>query len=258
MKNYEEWIYGERPLFDFNQEIPSFYFKGENSFSDHRCFIDNELSEQQATKRIESIKVLGRSGRLHRTFGDYDSFNYPIEMQLVDFKEIDSVKRWLMGTDKIVLSTDPDKYRIATVMSDSKPIPYANEMNTFWKFTVTFELDPFRRTLRNEIVRISEGTFKIHNPGMVPAMPYFELNSKGGDVKITVNGREFVLKDTKKGLVTVDCERQVVKQGTSFIKNIGDIPLAENEDPYTGSSGINIWKFEGIEPSIMDKRSLWL
>ncbi|OJG77298.1 hypothetical protein RV10_GL002555 [Enterococcus pallens] len=248
----------EPSLYTFDENIPSFTYRGENSFKNHSCFIDAELGEVQAVKEVESIKLAGRSGRLHRTFGDYDSFEYPIEIQLTDFDHLEEVKRWLTGSGKLILSIDQDKYRYATVLDKGQPRPYFNEMNSFWKFTVTFECEPFKRTLRNEIRTINEGSYSIYDPGMVPSFPYFELQSKGGDIRIEVNGRSFVLNGTQKGMVILDCQKKIAIQNNQFVRTEGIFPYSENVDTYVNQTGVNLWKFSGIESSLMEARCLWL
>lgn len=259
MANLQElWSIQEPPFLEFDDLVPSFYFKGENSFKDHACFIDEHLAEMQAAKIIDSIKVSGKSGRLHRTLGDYDSFDYSIEIQLVDFERIETVKRWLKGSGKLILSTDRSKYRDAMVVSTGKPVPFINQMNSYWKFTVTFEVEPFKRSLQPEIIQINEGDMNIFNLGIKITRPYFKLQSKNSDIEITVNQRKFILKETQKGLVTLDCEKKVARQGNKFVKNIGEFPYAESFDAYENRSGENIWQFSGIDTSFMDRRSIWL
>lgn len=255
---HEAWAVLEPPVLNFDEIVPSFYFKGENSFKDHACYIENDLNEGQATKLVDSIKVAGKSGRLHRTLGDYDSFDYSIELQLVDFEKVERTKRWLTGTGKLILSTDRNKYRIATVKSTGVPVVFTNLMNTYWKFTVTFELEPFKRSLQSEIIEIEEGKKTIINAGMEIAFPYFELNSKGGEVKIVVNGREFRMKDTQAGKIIVDGERKVVTQNNRFVKKLGDFPYCEPLNTYEGHTGANEWVFQGINKSYMDRRTVWL
>lgn len=236
--------------YDWETNLPSFFFKELNSFSDMDCFIEEELPQYQATKIIESIKIPGKSGRLHQTYGDYDSFDYPIEMQLTKFDQIEEVKNWLTGEGQLIINSDTGFYRNAIVIDKGTPRPYANQMNAFWKFTVTFECEPFRRQIGDPKNKIKEGNFIFTNSGMEASYPKFYLNSKGGDVTISVNNRLFVLKGTTAGELLVDSERKIAVQNSRFIQNVGEWPYAE--------VGENSWQFKSINESMYEARSVWL
>ncbi|MFG5562645.1 phage tail protein [Enterococcus sp. DIV1444a] len=230
---------------------PWFVFRNIHSYKDMDCFINEELSEITAPKVIDSIKVLGKSGKLHRSFGDYDSFDYPIEMQLVEFDRLEDVKRWLSGSGKLILHTDPDKYREAIVTFNGQPRPYTNEMGAFWRFTVNFECQPFKRTLREYFVSLQNGVNIIEDPGTEIARPLFEVESNGNELKIETNGALFTVKNPKKdGVITIDSEKRLAIQNRSFLKTYGELP--------TLNPGKNILKIQGVKTIRMMNRSVWI
>lgn len=247
MKPYEYWQVEQWA----DCHIPWLVFNGNHSFDDMSCTLEGELEERQATKIVESIKVPGRSGRLHRTFGDYDAFDFPVELQLLKFEQLSETKRWLSGSGKLVVHTDPDKYREAVIIEGNNVRPYANEMNTYWKFTVTFECHPFKRTLRDQRMTLSKGNHVYVDPGDEKSSPFFTINSLGGDIQLTVNDQLFLLKNTTKGSVEVDCEKKIVVQNNSFVTNEGAFPIVlpgENSIQLSGN----------LDKSVFDPRSVWL
>ncbi|MBP1045266.1 phage tail family protein [Enterococcus sp. BWM-S5] len=247
MKTYEHWQLEHWA----DCHIPWIVFNGIHSFNDMSCSLEEELSERQAMKIVESLKVPGRNGRLHRTFGDYDAFEFPVELQLLKFEQLAEVKKWLRGAGQLVVHTDPDKYREVTIIESSNVRPYVNEMNTYWKFTVTFECAPFKRTLRNQQIILAKDSHTYIDPGDEKAAPFFSINSSGGDIRLVVNNQTFTLKNTKKGMVEVDCEKKLVTQDHSFVKNEGDFPIIQPGENKIQVSG-------NLEQSIFDPRSVWL
>lgn len=247
MKTYEHWQLEHWA----DCHIPWIAFNGLHSFSDMSCTLSEEVGERQATKIVESIKVIGRNGRLHRTFGDYDSFQFPIEFQLLKFEQLAEIKKWLQGSGKLVVHTDPDKYREATIIEGSNVRPYVNEMNTYWRFSVTFECEPFKRTLRDQRVTLKKGIHTYINSGEEQSAPFFGIHSLGGDIQLIVNDQSFILKNTEKGLVNVDCDKKIVVQNNKFIRNEGFFPVV--------LPGENLIRLSGnVEQSVFDPRSVWL
>lgn len=247
MKTYEHWQIEHWA----DCHIPWVVFNGIHSFNDMSCTLGEELGERQATKIVESIKVVGRNGRLHRTFGDYDSFEFPVEFQLLKFEQLAEVKKWLQGSGKLIMHTDPDKYREVIIIEGSNVRPYSNEMNTYWKFTVTFECGPFKRTLRDQRMTLLKGSHVYIDAGDERSAPFFVVHSLGGDIQIVMNGQNFIMKNTEKGLVNVDCEKRIVIQNNKFIKNEGTFPVVlpgENSIRLSGN----------LEKSVFDPRSIWL
>lgn len=202
-----------------------FSFKNIKSTTDMNCFIDQELKEVAPLPIIESKKVRGRNKRLHKSLGDYDAFNYPIEVQIADFKQLEEVKRWLTGTGQLILSSSSDKYREATVVDSGTPIQFTNEMGAFWTFTIVFECEPLKHKVRQPPIELAIGNNLIIDHGTELSEPRFTFQSSGGDIRIEWEGGGFLLKDTRVGEVVVDCEKGLAyHNGETLVKTQGEWP----------------------------------
>lgn len=204
---------------------PFFIFKKLHSIEDMECYT-GYLPEIAPVKIYESKKVRGRSGRLNMTYGDYDAYEYPIEIQLANFERLQEVKRWLTGSGKLVLSTDMSKYRDVIVTNSSKPIEFENEDGFFWKFQVTFQSEPFRRYVSENKIALEPNKEKIiHNSGDEIARPLIRVVSRGGNITIDCNDETFTLLNTPTGLIEIDSENGLVIAEGVRIKNKGNRPL---------------------------------
>lgn len=212
-----------REFMTYDQQ-PYFIFKNKHSIVDMECFTEY-LPDISPVQIYESKKVKGRSGRLNITYGDYDSFEYSIEIQLADFERLNEVKQWLRGQGQLILSHDPDRYRMALVTNSSKPIQFDNEDGFFWKFTITFQLEPFKHPVVDVYASLEKGVTKIDNDGDEISRPLIEIFSSGGDLTINWEKGEFVLLNTPKGKLTVDSETGLVLSDGKRIKNKGSRPL---------------------------------
>lgn len=203
---------------------PYFLFKNIHSINDMECYT-GELPEVAPIKIYESKKVRGRSGRLNMTHGDYDSYEYSIEIQLANFDRLQEVKRWLTGTGKLILSTDLSKYRDVIVTNSGKPIEYENEDGFFWKFQVTFQSEPFRKYLSEKPIPLPIGKPQvIDNSGDETCHPLIRIVSNGGNVSVNWNNNEFTLLNTPTGELIIDSETGLVIADGARIKNKGERP----------------------------------
>ena len=82
-------------------------------------------------KRYEEITVLGRSGSLHETFDDYESYDLPVENITIPYDRLREVKQWLRGRGQLITHNDYNTYRDVICMMDS-PTEFENE----WGFSI--------------------------------------------------------------------------------------------------------------------------
>lgn len=229
--------------------VPYFIFNNQHSLIDYDCIIENELHEMSAEERVETIKILGRNGSLHRSYGDYDSYEYEIKAITIPCDRLDDVRQWLRGTGKFILHTDIDKYREARVMMGA-PFEYENEWGVFYTFNLVFECQPFRYKVVEQLNSLKKGGNEIFNPGTENARPLFEIHTLGGDITFTVNNQVFHLIDTKAGLITLDCELSQAFFDGTIIKSKGQYPQLK-----PGVNKIDI--FGNVKNITLQKRSVW-
>lgn len=233
-----------------SKDIPNFIWKGENALIDHRCMILDELEEISPNPRIEVTSLLGRNGDYHEWYGDYDSFDLRIPEITIPYKNIEKVKRWLIGKGKLITHNDPDKYLEARCNMNA-PLSFKNEMGHFYKFELSFRCQPFRRKVREEPKPLYVGSNIIYDHGTEIAHPYFELDSAGGAVKITIKDRSIEMIDTAVGLCTIDTQLGICIQGGKRIRSKGDWPIIR--------PGYNTIVVKGnIRRATMLLRSVWI
>lgn len=182
---------------------PNFIWKEINA-REMGCIIENELPEISPAQRYDPITLQGRNGELHETFGDFDSYDFPIKSVTIPYKQLQEVKKWLAGRGRLITHNDRDKYRDALCMM-SKAIEFENEWGCFYKFDLSFRCQPFRRKVNEQANVFSKGSFDFVDPGDEVACPYFEIQAAGGEFSIRIGDDQLSIK-AQRGLVTIDTE----------------------------------------------------
>lgn len=229
---------------------PNFIWKGLNALKDMDCIIESELPEVSANKRYETYNVVGRSGELHETFDDYEAYDYEIEDITIPRERLSEVKQWLSGRGQLITHNDQDKYRDC-ICAMSKPMEFGNEWGVFYTFKAVFRSQPFRRKVRDVPKIFSKGSLTFFDSGQEVAKPYFEIQSTGGDVTITIGKRSLTLLNTLAATVTVDCENGKAMQEGLPIFTKGDWPWI-----YPGENTLTVTG--AIKSGKIWNRSVWL
>ncbi|MEO1781004.1 hypothetical protein BAU18_000582 [Enterococcus diestrammenae] len=229
---------------------PNFIWKGRNALLDMDCIIESELPEISANKRYETYTVIGRSGELHETFDDYESYDYGIEDITIPRERLSDIKLWLSGRSRLITHNDADKYRDC-ICTMSKPIEFENEWGVFYTFSVTFRSQPFRKKVRDVPKSFAKGSLTFFDPGQEVAKPYFEIQSTGGNITIKIGKRSLTVQNALAAIVTVDCENGKVMQEGLPLFTKGEWPFI-----YPGK---NILTVSGaVTSGQMWNRSVWL
>ncbi|MBC2367837.1 hypothetical protein HBP99_04280 [Listeria booriae] len=202
--------------------VPFFIFKNIDSRR-MGCVIESELKDVRAEKREEIVKFTGRSGSFRKSYGDYDSILYPVEMSLLDFDNREDIKRWLSGSGTFILHHDVDKFREARVVGES--LDFDNEWNIMSTFTITFELQPFRYKVRESPIDLTKGDNLFVNLGTEASFPLFIFKTSGGNMTITIENKTFTLVNTVANTsITLDCENGLCYRDGSLVITKGDFP----------------------------------
>lgn len=231
------------------KDVPNFIFKNVDALIDMGCIIEEELPEIGPSLRVETKIVRGRHGTLHKTYGDYDSFDYPIKKVSIPYDNLEEVKRWLRGAGRLITHNDPDKYMEAYARMN-RPIEFTNEWGVFYTFDILFECQPLRRKVNENFIPLSDGENPITNHGTEPSSPYFELESQGGDISIVIDNETFTLLNTKQGLITLDCELGLAIFDGSNVKTRGKWPRMQPDSE-------TIIKLSNVTSAKMKIRSVW-
>lgn len=233
-----------------DKDEPNFLWKNLNAVNDMECIIETELPEVSPGQRYEPIRVIGRNGELHETFGDYDAYDYPISDITIPYHQLTSVKRWLRGPGRLITHNDTDKYRDAICMM-GKPTEFKNEWGVFYTFSVVFRCQPFRRKVNESPKAFNKGFFDFIDPGDEVAKPLIEVDATGGDFTIKIGQTEITVINALHGKVTIDCEFGKIIQETATLFSRGTWPEIQPGDNRLITSG-------NLTGGKIINRSVWL
>lgn len=194
-------------------------------------------STTRPERRVETIKVDGRSGTLHADEGVYEAYNKVMECAVIDRKKIDEIAIWLNGFGEIIFSTEPDK--VYTVLLANK-VDITGMMRTFQRFQLTMECQPFKKSVNafGDTLNLTEGT-KIYNKGTFESRPVITITGSG-NITLTINEKNYVLTGVS-GSITIDSEMMEVYSGNQNENskyNATGFPVfavGENEISWTGN-----------------------
>ncbi|HGF7694368.1 TPA: phage tail protein [Enterococcus faecium] len=233
-----------------NPDEPNFIWKDLNAALDMDCIIESELPEIMPAQRYETYTVQGRNGELNETFGDYESFDLEIENIAVPHSKLREVKKWLSGRSRLITHNDPDKY-LDAICNLGEEVKFENEWGFFYTFAVTFRCQPFKRKLNEQPIEISTNEIEVYDPGDEIAHPYFEIESNGGDITLTIGDKSLTVLNTLVSAFTIDTELgKSIQEG---------LPLFTKGDWPTLSPGKNLIQVSGSFSKIkLWRRSVYL
>ncbi len=233
-----------------NPDEPNFIWKDLNAALDMDCIIESELPEIMPAQRYETYTVQGRNGELNETFGDYESFDLEIENITVPHYKLREVKKWLSGRSRLITHNDPDKY-LDAICNLGEEVKFENEWGFFYTFAVTFRCQPFKRKLNEQPIEISTNEIEVYDPGDEIAHPYFEIESNGGDLTLTIGDKSLTVLNTLASTFTVDTELgKSIQEG---------LPLFTKGDWPTLGPGKNLIQVSGTFSKIkLWRRSVYL
>lgn len=238
-------------LYEFmDPHEPNFVWNNINAARDMDCIIESEIPEISPNMRYETSELVGRSGELHETFGDYEAYDLQIKNITIPYENLNDVKKWLRGSGKLITHNDYDKYR-ECICTMSKPVDFENEWGVFYTFEVSFRCQPFRRKVNETPIPLIAGSNFFHDPGDEVSEPYLEIVSKGGNIELQIANRKIIVLDTLAGLVTIDNEKGKAMQS--------GVPLFTKGDWLQNSSAQSSISIKGnFSEAKLFVRSVWL
>lgn len=204
-----------------NADEPNFIWNNYNAVADMGCIIESEILEVSPNQRYETSEIIGRSGELHETFGDYEAYDLQIKNITIPYENLVEVKKWLRGSGKLITHNDFDKYR-ECICRMNKPIDFENEWGVFYNFEVSFRCQPFRRKVNEVPIQLSYGLNYFNDPGDETSKPYLEIMSKGGNIELQIADKKLTVLNTFAGLVTIDNEKGKAMQFGAPLFTKGD------------------------------------
>lgn len=195
-------------------------------FNNKKCTdMGVEISEfpalQHPERRVEVIEVDGMDGSYTQDLGAYNTYKISIECVLNklsrDAQSINEILKWLKGSGKLILSTDPMKYyeaRIASVIS------VENVIWIFPEFKITFEVQPFRKSVNevSDVIKTDVKKFRVFNKGDVSSRPIITLKGSG-EITVKINENSYLLQGVS-DYVTINSEMQEVYNDTYSLNSL--------------------------------------
>lgn len=218
------------------RDEPNFIFKNINALTDMACIIEKELPDIKAQPNIEEITILGRSGSLTEWYGDYKPYDLEVGTITIPYENLESVKRWLSGSGKLISHNDFDKV-IDAVPSFTGQTNFENEWGVFYTFSLSFHCQPLKHKANELPVQLNSKNV-VFNPGSEKSYPYLKVETSGGEFTITCNDTKITTIALSSGTVSIDCDKGLVIQNDKQLRTIGDWPEVipgKNEISITGN-----------------------
>lgn len=184
-----------------------------------------EISEfpalQHPQRRVKTIEVDGMDGNYTQDLGAYDVYKISIECVLNKLsrnaQSINEILKWLKGSGKLILSTDPMKCYDARI---SSAISIESVIWIFPEFKVTFEVQPFRKSVNefSETIKTDVKKFRVFNKGDVSSHPVITLKGTE-DITVKINENSYLLQGVTNS-VTINSEMQEVYNDTYSLNTL--------------------------------------
>lgn len=195
-------------------------------FNNKKCTdLGVEISEfpalQHPERRVEVIEVDGMDGSYTQDLGAYNTYKISIECVLNKLsrnaQNINEILKWLKGSGRLILSTDPMKYYEARI---SSTISIDSVIWIFPEFKITFEVQPFRKSVNevSDVIKTDEKKIRVLNKGDVESRPIITLKGSG-EITVKINENSYLLQGVS-DYVTINSEMQEVYNDTYSLNTL--------------------------------------
>lgn len=157
-------------------------------------------------RNIEIVNVQGRNNNLYIDYKTYNSYNISIECTINKLSKnkqsIDKILSWLDGFGELIISQERDKIYSACI---KESIGISNVIWVFPKFIITFEVQPFKKSVNyiNEELEITRETI-LNNIGTIESSPIITIYGNG-DINLNINNNIFLIKNIE-DYITINSE----------------------------------------------------
>lgn len=193
------------------------------------------------------------TGYTREPFGIPDDVFEPIDYSIVFYKffpddmDDSALRAFLINGQTLQLSTYPDIFFKILTMNVTEVSGTAD--NRRINYHISFTLKPFRYGLDNDWISVESGD-TVENVGTWHSLPTIELTKPDGDITITINAVDYVLKDLQNSgspesspldITYIDSSRHILYLGTNALivgHDNGRLPqldVGENVISWTGN-----------------------
>lgn len=225
----------------------TFNFGGKNSFEDYGIYVSTRPSIPSPKRRISNVSIPGRNSNLRFDDNTYEDITIKVECSIkgeILLDKIDEIKGWLLGAgeSELIFSFQNNKKYIAQVVNS---IDFSQVFKYFSKFIIIFNCQPFKYSVDNEIITITN-TKKIINPGSVYSEPILKVFGSG-NINLEINKEIIKLEDIKEHIIIDGIQQNCYDDNleNANYKMSGEFPklnMGENNITWSG----NVSKMEVI------------
>jgi len=185
--------------------------------------VDKLPSIVRAAKDITKIEVVGRDGFLTLDNNSYKSTIKNAECWIRNLDDLDFISSWLTGSGTAVFSNEPDKIYKVTILNQ---IEFSKVVRTFYKFIIIFECQPYKESMDNAVITLTEAT-QIYNSTGNTSKPIIKIYGTGL-ITLTINDNAINLNNIN-GYVTINSDLLDCYKGTQLYNRymVGDFPLLQ-------------------------------
>jgi predicted phage tail component-like protein len=169
----------------------SFNFAGRDSYLDYGILISTRPTIPSPKRRVSAIDIPGRDSSLRYDEGTYEDITITIECAITGdniLEKIDEIKAWLYGAGEndLIFSFQNDKKYKAQIVNS---IDFKQIMNYISEFLIIFNCRPFKYSVDNTLITITQSGTNLINPGTIYSMPKIYVYGTG-DITLKINGNE--------------------------------------------------------------------
>lgn len=210
---------------------PHFIWKNKSSL-EYKLIINKIPPRIKPQLRGETIEIPGRNGSLFESEEVYNSKSIEIECTLISTNEEETERImmelpiWLDGFSKLILSDYPEYYYEAKIIN---VIPIERLFKRYRKFPLTFEIQPFSKTLQEYEINKTTTQEEIFNiNSYYPVSPILEVVGSG-NITIYINNQPLYFKDIINKIV-IDCEfmNAIDESGINVNNKVNGLPFVIN------------------------------
>lgn len=216
------------------------YFQFNDYDSSEDLIITKPIIRPTWGRTVNEVQLPGNTRSAMQMFKCYENAEFKISAVIADAtpENVHRIYAALNGFGKMLISTAPNE-ELDVWIRPITPEPVALLM-------AEIELDvvarPFATALSPKSFTIGSERTEVNNEGTVYAEPIIKLTAATGEVKINVNGDDFIINvpaEASGKEITVDCDAQVTYYGDKVSINqhtYGDYPLLHTEKNYVSTS----------------------
>lgn len=231
------------------------YFRFNDYDSSEDLIITQPIIRPTWSRTVNEVQLPGSTRSAMQMLKCYENAEFKISAVITDAtpENVHRIYSALNGFGKMLISTAPNE-ELDVWIRPITPEPVALLMA---EIDIDVVARPFANALSPKSFTLSSKATEVINEGTVYAEPIIKLTAATGEVRINVNGADFIIKvpvEASGKEITVDCDAQVTYYGNKISINqhtYNDYPLLHTDVNYASVSG-------SATTATLEMRERWL